>query len=447
MAYIANTPTDVAEMLAAIGVPDVEALFADIPEKVRLKSAPNVGRALSEYETLRYMRERADKNRPAAGGYLSFLGAGAYEHFIPSAVQAIAQRGEILTAYTPYQAEASQGTLQIIYEFQSMICFLTGLDVANASLYDGGSALAEAVLMAVRINGRNQIILPETLHPTYRDTVVGYTKSLGLEIIEWKMKDGLLDPAQWPVEANEPCALVIQQPNFFGSLEDAQALSAAAQAKGAVVIAVCNPMSLSALPPPGEWGADIAVGECQPIGLPLNCVGLNAGYIAAKNEHIRKMPGRIVGQTEDHDGRRGFVLTLQTREQHIRRERATSNICTNQGLCATMVTLWLALIGRAGFNKLGDLNVEMAARLREGLLKIKGVAALNDAPNFNEFTLRLPISAADFVAKMKTRGILAGLPASRLGAFDPNLLIVCATETKLESDIQTYLDAARAILE
>ncbi len=438
MAYIANTARDTREMLDFIGVADVEELFADIPAKVRLGSAPAIPDALSEFETLRLMREWSALNRPAATAYASFIGAGCYDHFIPSAVNAIAQRGEILTAYTPYQAEASQGTLQIIFEFQSMICALTGMDVANASMYDGASALAEAVIMAVRVTGRSKVIFAEAVHPAYREVVVSYTKPQGIE---------LLDITKGNSNFAEAAAFIIQRPNFFGFIEEMDSAIQAAREAGALVVVATNPMSLSVLSPPGEWGADIVVGEAQPIGLPMNFGGPYAGFFATKSEHMRKMPGRIVGRTEDHEGRGGFVLTLQTREQHIRRERATSNICTNQGLCATMVTLWLSLIGKTGFEKLGKLNLDHAGRLFDGLTKIKGIAPVSDAPFFNEFTVKLPISAQEFCSKMRANGILAGLPANKLGAFDPHWLIVCATETKLDSDLETYLAAAKKCVE
>ncbi len=447
MAFIANTEQDTREMLSAIGVADVEELFADIPEKVRLKESPIANRPLSEYETLRLLRQRAEMNRPAAIAFSNFMGAGSYEHFIPAAVQAIAQRGELLTAYTPYQAEASQGTLQIIYEFQTMICALTDLDAANASMYDGASALAEAILMAHRINGKNQVVLPETLHPAYAQVIRSYTHNLGIEIVFWKSANGVTNPDGWPAEATNATAVVIPQPNFWGCLEHAEALADTAHKHGALAVAVVNPMSLSALAPPGQWRADIAVGEAQPIGLPMNFGGPYTGFMATRVEHIRKMPGRIVGKTQDHDGREGFVLTLQTREQHIRRERATSNICTNQGLCATMVTLWLSLLGKSGFEKLGLINLDRSGRLRDGLLKIRGVRPFSDAPFFNEFTLRLPMEAEKFYQRMREKGILSGLPASRLGFADAVLLIVCATETKLDEDIENYLKTAKTILE
>ena len=447
MAFIANTPEDTSAMLAAIGVADVEELFSDLPAAVRLAEPPGPP-PLSEYETLRLMQRLAARNNPAGAAYTSYLGAGAYDHFIPAAVQAIAQRGEILTAYTPYQPEASQGTLQIIYEFQSMIGALTGLEVSNASLYDGASALAEAVLMALRATERRQIVLPATLHPSYREVVESYVANLDVEIITWGCPgDGALDAADWPARADAPACLVIPQPNFYGYLEDARELAEAVRSRGGLPIAVVNPMSLSVLAPPGAWGAEIAVGEAQPLGLPLNYGGPYAGFMAATRAQIRRMPGRIVGQTTDTEGRPGFVLTLQTREQHIRREKATSNICTNQGLCATMTTLWMALIGKEGFRHLGQLNLALAGRLFEGLTALPGVEALSDRPFFNEFALRLPIEAERFVGAMAARGILPGLPASRLGHPDPRLIIVCATETKSAEEIDETISVARIVLE
>lgn len=464
MAFIPHTDQDVTEMLATIGVNSEDELFADLPEQVRLNEPPGPARPLSEYETLRLMGDRAALNRAAVSSYSSFMGAGAYEHFIPAAVPALAQRGELLTAYTPYQAEASQGTLQIMYEFQSMICALTGMGVANASMYDGASALAEAVLMAVRLTGKRQIVLPATLHPAYREVVLSYTRNLDIELLTWGelgganhgergQKEGELggpggvtDPSAWPPEATDAAAAVIAQPNFWGFLEQAGALAEAARENGALTIAVVNPMSLSVLDPPGSWGADIAVGECQPLGLPLNFGGPYAGFMATRKKYIRKMPGRIVGRSKDAQGRDAFVLTLQTREQHIRRESATSNICTNQGLCATMVTLYLSMIGKGGLECLGDLNLHGAGRLYEGMKRLPGVEPLCDAPFFNEFTITLPIDAEKFFSLMREQGILPGLPASRLGPMDARRLIVCATETKLGDDIDRYLETAEKVL-
>ncbi len=443
MTFIPNTPEDVAEMLAAIGVSDVEALFADVPEQVRLAESPGPP-ALPESDVLRLMGRHAARNRPAASAYINFIGAGAYEHVIPAAVSALVQRGEFLTAYTPYQPEASQGTLQVIYEFQSMICALTGMEVANASMYDGASALAEAVLMAMRATGREQVVLPATLHPHWAEVVRTHVAGIGAKVITWGVPaDATIDPGAWPAEADAPAAVVIQQPNFFGYLEDAAALVETAHTHGALAISATNPMSLSVLAPPAEWGADIAVGECQPIGLPLSFGGPWAGFMATRGEQIRRMPGRIVGRTRDIEGRDGFVLTLQTREQHIRREKATSNICTNQGLCAAMVAFWLALVGREGFVQLGQANLAAAGRLHDELVALPGVEPMSNRPFFNEFTVRLPVEAERFVDAMREQGILPGLPAARLGHPDPRLLVICATETRTEADIEAYLAAAR----
>lgn len=442
MTYIANTPEETREMLAAIGAPSIDALFADIPEAIWLRQAPGP-RPLSEMETLGLLNQRAGWNRTAASSYSSYLGAGSYEHYIPAAVAPLAQRGEFLTSYTPYQAEASQGTLQTVYEFQTMICSLTGLDVANASMYDGASALAEAALMAVRITDRNQILVPKSLHPAYRDVLFSYTRPVGLEILEWDTAEEL----NWPADADDVAAVVVQHPNFWGYVEPAESIAQMAKSREALTIAAVNPMSLSVLDPPGAWGADIAVGEAQPIGLPLNYGGPYAGFMACHNDHIRKLPGRIVGRTVDKESRDAFVLTLQTREQHIRRERATSNICTNQGLCATMVTLYLSLIGKSGFDRVGDLNLARAAALHDQLVALDGVESFSDRPYFNEFTLKLPIDAERFSKGMRKEGVLPGLPASRLGDYDPNLLIVCATETKSEDEISGYVNSAMKVLE
>ncbi|MEN6625693.1 MAG: aminomethyl-transferring glycine dehydrogenase subunit GcvPA [Candidatus Sumerlaeia bacterium] len=447
MAFIPHTPQDVAEMLKAIGVADVEELFSDIPASVRLDEPPGP-EPMSEYDALRLLARRAATNKPAAGAYQSFIGAGSYEHVIPAAVGSLASRGEFLTAYTPYQPEASQGTLQVIYEFQSMICALTGMEAANASMYDGASSLAEAVIMAARATERNQVVLPATLHPAWREVVETYISNLGIEIVTWgDSSTAALDPKAWPDEAKEPAALVIAQPNFYGWLEDAAALAEEAHKRGALAIAVAGPMSLSVIEPPAAWGADVAVGEIQPLGLPMNFGGPYAGFFATRKEHMRRMPGRIVGQTVDDEGRLGYVLTLQTREQHIRRERATSNICTNEGLCAAMATFWMSLVGKRGFVQLGEVNLERAGLLFDGMKRLKGVAPQTDRPFFNEFTVRLPFPAEQFCAAMRERGVLAGLPASRLGHPDAGLLIVCATETKSPADIDAYLELAKPILE
>src|SRR5690606_29128097 len=353
MSFIPHTENEIREMLDAIGVDSIERLFDEIPAELRIDDLHGVPEALSEMEISRIMHARAQRD----GQYLNFIGAGAYEHHIPAAVWEITTRGEFYSAYTPYQAEASQGTLQLLYEYQSMMSSLTGLDVANASLYDGASALAEAVLMAVRANRRStsrRILMPRTVHPVYRRVVDSIVRNqqVAIEELDYDPSGGHLNPASLERFAGEDItALVIPQPNFFGVLEETGALTDWAHANGALVIAVINPIALALLSPPGEWGsegADIACGEGQPLGVPLSSGGPYFGFMSCKKAYVRQMPGRIVGRTQDLDGREGFTLTLQAREQHIRRSKATSNICTNQGLLVTAATIYMSLLGAEG---------------------------------------------------------------------------------------------------
>ncbi|MFA7097721.1 MAG: aminomethyl-transferring glycine dehydrogenase subunit GcvPA, partial [Gammaproteobacteria bacterium] len=352
MPFNPHTEDDVRAMLAAIGVSGIEQLFDEIPRELLSGKLEKLPPRLTEWEVARLMRARARQD----GEPLCFLGAGAYEHHIPAAVWEIATRGEFYTAYTPYQAEASQGTLQLLYEYQTMMASLTGMDVSNASLYDGASGLAEAVLMAVRANRNSKskrILMPRTVHPHYRKvvrTIVG-NQGIVLEELDYDRSGGHIDPATLPQEPGDFAALVIPQPNFFGVLEEVDELTAWAHRHGALVIAVVNPLALALLTPPGEWGdkgADIAVGEGQPLGIPLSSGGPYFGFMCCKKEHVRQMPGRIVGRTVDRDGKEGFTLTLQAREQHIRRSKATSNICTNQGLMVTAATIHMAIMGPEG---------------------------------------------------------------------------------------------------
>src|SRR5277367_1491263 len=356
MAFIPHTPADVEAMLAAIGVKSIEDLFDEIPAALRVKSLAGVPDELNEMEVGRLMSERAR----ADGRPLCFIGAGAYEHYIPAAVWAITTRGEFYSAYTPYQAEASQGTLQLIYEFQTMIARLTGMEVANASMYDGATAMAEGALMAVRANRKSKsarVLVPTSVHPHYRRVALASTQNQGLkfEQLPYGAADGLLSQAALArYDADDCTALIIQQPNFFGRLEDCDALTDWAHARGMLVIAVVNPTSLALLKPPGQWGtkgADIAVGEGQPLGVPLSSGGPYFGFMTSRREHVRQMPGRIVGRTLDVAGKPGFTLTLQAREQHIRRAKATSNICTNQGLLVTAATIYLSLMGPVGLER------------------------------------------------------------------------------------------------
>jgi len=456
MAFIPHTPADVAAMLATIGVSRIEDLFDEIPPNLRMRSLAGVPEALNEMQIGRLMTERAR----ADGTALSFIGAGAYEHHIPAAVWAIATRGEFYSAYTPYQAEASQGTLQLIYEYQTMIARLTGMEVANASMYDGASATAEAALMAVRAHRKSQsarILMPATLHPHYRRVAVTTASNQGLKFEElpYCTQEGITPAASLAkYDGEDITALVLPQPNFFGRLEDVDALTDWAHAHGMLVIAVVNPTALALLKPPGEWGtrgADIAVGEGQPLGVPLSSGGPYFGFMTTRLEYVRQMPGRIVGRTLDAAGREGFTLTLQAREQHIRRAKATSNICTNQGLAVTAATIYLSLMGPQGLARTASAAHARARELVAGLTRVPGVRLAFTGPYFHEAVLQLDRPVAPVLNALGSRGILGGLD---LGAYYPELghaLLVCATETKSSADLERYrvslseaLQAARA---
>ena len=448
MPFIPHTEKDTEEMLAAIGAASIEDLFDEIPAALRISSLDGVPEALTEMQVARLMRERAARD----GTPLCFIGAGAYEHHIPAAVWDIATRGEFYSAYTPYQAEASQGTLQTIYEYQTMITGLTALDVSNASLYDGASALAEAALMAVRVNRRassRRVLLAPGVNPVYARVGEAIAGSQGLSF-DWLAPDvlsGNADLRRLPAGA-EPVAVVIQQPTFPGTLEDVDRLTDWAAEQGAVSIAVVNPTSLALLKAPGHWGSagvDIACGEGQPLGVPLSSGGPYFGFLTCKEQHVRQMPGRIVGRTTDLDGNPGFTLTLQAREQHIRRSKATSNICTNQGLMVTAATIYMSLLGFDGLKQVAAASQRNTARLVAGLCGIDGIERLYDGPYFHEVALRLDRPAGPVLEALAARHILGGLD---LGEWRPelgNALLVCATETKSDDDIDTYVEAMRAV--
>ena len=451
MPFIPHTDEDVREMLATIGAPDIEALFAEIPPDLRAGKLDGIPPALSEMAAMRLARERAAANPPL----LNFAGAGAYEHHIPAAVWEIAGRGEFYSAYTPYQAEASQGTLQVIYEFQSMICGLTGLDVANASMYDGASALAEAVLMAVRAQRRaeaKRVLLPLSVHPAYRATVRTLCAPQGIEVIDvpYCTAEGNIVAGSLARFANQDiAALVVPQTNYFGVIEEFDALTRWAEAQGAMTIALVNPVALAILKPPGEWGdggADIACGDGQPLGAPLASGGPYFGFMCAKKAHVRQLPGRIVGRTVDADGKPGFVLTLQAREQHIRRARATSNICSNQGLMATAATIHMALLGPEGLARVAEHCVANTRALVERVAAL-GVTPVFSGPRFHEVALALPAPAEDVLARMAEMGVLGGVA---LGCDHPGMddvLLACATETKTAEDIDRYVQVLASALE
>jgi glycine dehydrogenase subunit 1 len=449
MPFIPHTEEDIAEMLASIGAKSIEDLFDEIPDELVSGELTGVPSGLSELEITRLMMERANQD----GFYQNYIGAGAYEHHIPAAVWQITTRGEFYSSYTPYQAEASQGTLQLLYEYQSMMASLTGMDVSNASMYDGATALAEAALMAVRSHKTSRrILIPKTVHPVYRQVVRAIVSNQKIEVVElpFNTQTGQLDPASLSQLANEEfAALVIPQPNFFGVLEQVDALTDWAHSKNAFAIGVVNPTALALLTPPGEWGskgADIAVGEGQPLGIPLSSGGPYFGFMACKNELVRQMPGRIIGRTTDLDGKEGFVLTLQAREQHIRRSKATSNICTNQGLMVTAATIYMALTGPEGLRRIAAQSHANTLDLVEQLGKTGGVKRTFSGPAFHETVLTLPKPTAEVLAKLKQKGILGGFD---LHAHYPelgNALLVCATETKTAADLQNYASALKHAL-
>jgi len=449
MPFIPHTEDDVREMLAAIGVKSIDDLFDEIPASLRGGALATIPAGVSEMEITRLMHERAERD----GRWLNFIGAGAYEHHIPAAVWQIATRGEFYSAYTPYQAEASQGTLQLLYEYQSMMTSLTAMDVTNASLYDGASALAEAVLMAVRVHkSSKRVLMPATVNPVYHKVVRTIVKDQNVEIIEvpYCTECGHVIPAALQKFAGQDfAALVVPQPNFFGVLEPADELTAWAKQQRMLTIAVVNPTALALLRPPGEWGAggaDIVVGDGQPLGVPLASGGPYFGFMACRERHVRQMPGRIVGRTVDIDGKPGFTLTLQAREQHIRRSKATSNICTNQGLMVTAATIYMALLGPEGLARTAQACHSNALKLAQQLTALPGIKRAFSGPVFHEFVLRLNAPVADVLQALKAQGILGGLALTRDYPELGDALLVCATETKQDYDLKQYADNMKRIL-
>ena len=451
MPFIPHTQADTDAMLEAIGVGGIDDLFAEIPDELKLRGLQGIPDAITESEVGRLMRRRAARDEMA----LNFLGAGAYEHHIPAAVWELATRGEFYSAYTPYQAEASQGTLQVIYEYQTMMSSLTGLDVSNASHYDGASALAEAVLMAVRCNRRSKsrrVLVPCSLHPNYRAVLATITATQGVELIDlpYDSAGGRTDPGALDDHAGgDITAVVIPQPNFFGVLEPVDEMTDWAEDNGALAVGVVNPVALGLLKPPGEWGrggASIACGEGQPLGVPLCSGGPYFGFLTCRQALVRQLPGRLVGRTVDVDGKPGFTLTLQAREQHIRRARATSNICTNQGLMVTAATIYMSLVGPVGLRRVAALCHARSAELAAGARSIDGVSVAFGSARFHEVALRLPAPADDVLARMRARGILGGVS---LRGWYPELgdaMLVCATETKTGQDIHNYVEALRSAI-
>jgi glycine dehydrogenase subunit 1 len=436
MRYLPLTDRDRGDMLATIGVASIDDLFADVPPAARLGGLLELPRAMGELEVERAISEMAARN-VAAGSVPFFIGGGAYRHHIPAAVDHLIQRGEFLTSYTPYQPEISQGTLQYLFEFQTQVALLTGMGVANASLYDGATACAEAVMMANRVTRRRKAVLSGGLHPHYREVCETYARFVGFELEALDPTLATTENLAARIGADTSC-VVVQNPDFYGEIRDYSDLAHRCHEAGALlVIVVTEILSLGAIRPPGEMGADIVAAEGQSLGNPLNFGGPHLGLLASRDKLVRQMPGRLVGETVDANGRRGWVLTLSTREQHIRREKATSNICTNSGLCALAFTIHLALLGETGFTRLARLNHAAAVTLAERLERIPGVRLLNNA-FFNEFALRLPRPAAPVVQELADRGVLAGVPLSRFYPNRPELadvLVLATTEMITTKDM------------
>ncbi|MBU0571255.1 MAG: aminomethyl-transferring glycine dehydrogenase subunit GcvPA [Candidatus Omnitrophica bacterium] len=445
MSYIPNSIEDRQEMLKAAGVNSgkMADLFKNIPRRLQPRSF-DLAPGRSEFEVEKYLRGLGKKN---VTDLVYFIGGGFYDHYIPAAIDALTSRSEFYTAYTPYQPEASQGNLQAIYEYQSCICRLTGMEAANASLYDGGTALYEAAMMAIRITGRNKIIIDGGVSPIYRKMLYCYTSNLSIDFIEIPVSHGQSDRVELDKRLDEETAAVIlQNPNFFGAIDDHADICARCHNSGALVIESVYPIALGLLKTPEAMGADIVTGEGQSLGIPLSFGGPYLGFMATKKKYVRKMPGRIVGATTDKNGNRGFVLTLQTREQHIRREKATSNICSNQALCALRALIYMALVGKDGLKEVASACRDKAEYTKQKLGEIKGVEVKKSSPTFNEFTVKLPENANEVIGKLIGKGIAAGFPLGRYYADMENYMLVAVTEKRTRHEIVRFADALEAAL-
>lgn len=438
MNYVPHTAGDRQTMLAAIGKQQVSELFDSIPPGARLTRALDLPEHLSEYEVAIHLEELAAKNMVPSR--LSFLGAGAYRHFVPAVVDTIIQRSEFMTAYTPYQPEVSQGTLQTIFEFQTMMCSLTAMDVCNASVYDGGCAAVDAAFMALAISGRQKVVVSEGVHPQTRELLRTYMATHVGEVVEVPLQDG---HTVWPELTDEVACTLFQTPNFLGVIEDGTALCGATKAAGAIpIVSVGDPCSLSVLRRPGDFGAEIVVGDAQPIGLPLSYGGPYAGFVSCKKQHMRRIPGRLCGLTVDSQGRRAFCLTLQAREQHIRREKAYSNICTNQGLCALAVTVYLALLGPQGLKEVADASANLAHYFKKQVASLGGYkVVLARQPVFHEVLVECPGSADQLLKSLEERGIIGGYAVERDYPEYKNCLLFCFTEANGKAAVDELLGA------
>ena len=443
MRYIPHTEQDIKQMLAEIGVKNIDELFDSIPESLRLNNELlALPASLPESELTEYLKELQKRNTTSEDESI-FLGAGAYRHFSPILIDHLISRGEFATSYTPYQPEVSQGTLQAIFEFQTMVCLLTGMEIANASMYDGASALAEAVIMANRINRRNEFLVSSAIHPEYRSVVETYTRGskFDLKEVPYTAEGGTDLEFILKNLTENTAAVVIQSPNFFGTVEKYVSLAESLSKNGTLlIVAVAEAISLGILKPPGERGADIVVGEGQSFGLPVSFGGPYVGFFATREKYLRQMPGRLAGETQDQNGKRAYVLTLSTREQHIRRERATSNICTNQGLCALAATIFLSTLGKQGMHEMATLNVRKAHYLKGRLANISGFGIKFETHSFNEFVLECPRPAEEVLQILKQDHIIGGYPLEQHYPELKNCLLLCATELSSQEDMDRLAD-------
>ena len=443
MPYTPHTESQIKQMLNTIGVKKIDDLFKDISPDLRAQSF-DIPEGKSEFEVLEHFKKLANKN---ATDLISFLGAGFYDHYIPAGVDALSGRSEFYTAYTPYQPECSQGWLQSIFEYQTAICELTGLDAANASLYDGGTALYEAAMMAIRITGKRKIIVDSGVNLVYRSMLYSYTTNLEIEFVETEVVHGHSSREQiYKHLDDKTAAVIVQNPNFFGAMDDYTDIADKAHSLGALLIQSVYPISLGIMKTPAQMGADIATGEGQSLGIPLSFGGPYLGFMAVKKQYVRKIPGRVVGQTVDQDGKRGFVLTLQAREQHIRREKATSNICSNEALCALRAIIYLSLIGKQGLKELSLINYQNSEFAKKELARIPGVEVKTTTPTFNEFTVLLPQNAGEVVNKMIEKGFACGFPLGRFYEGMDNYLLVTVTEKRTKEEIKKLAESLEAVL-
>ncbi|MDP8253354.1 MAG: aminomethyl-transferring glycine dehydrogenase subunit GcvPA [Candidatus Kaelpia aquatica] len=443
MSFVPHSPVEVKSMLDSIGASSIDDLFSDIPKNLKPKSF-NLPEGKSEFEVIEHFKKLSSKN---ATSLINFLGAGFYDHYIPAAVDEITSRSEFYTAYTPYQPECSQGWLQSMYEYQTVICQLTGMDLSNASLYDGGTALYEACMMAIRITGRNKIVMDSGVNMTYRAMLYTYTSNLNIEFVETSVVHGQSSREEiYKHLDDKTAAVIVQNPNFFGAIDDHSDIVKEAHSHGALLIQSVYPLSLGILKTPSEMDCDIVTGEGQSLGIPLSFGGPYLGFMATKSEYLRKMPGRIVGKTVDKKNRTGYVLTLQAREQHIRREKATSNICSNEALCALRAVVYLSLIGKTGFKELAELNYQKSEFAKSVIDKIPGVQVKRSSPTFNEFTVLLPKNADEVVNKMVAKGYACGFPLGRFYKGMDDYLLVAVTEKRSKEEIVKLAESLEAVL-